>query len=166
MLNTYLPIIICFLAGIGLIIAEVFLPGFGLPGISGIILSIVSIVIAWNAYGSLAGLGMTAVVIAVIGSAVVFMLRSASKGRLSKSGFILKEAETVENGYRAAEIGAAVPGMEGIASTVLRPTGIAVFGEERLNVMTDGDFINPGTPVVITATEGAKIVVKRVETNA
>ncbi|MCL2866494.1 MAG: hypothetical protein FWF47_01895, partial [Clostridia bacterium] len=76
------------------------------------------------------------------------------------------EAETVENGYRAAESGAAVPGMEGVASTVLRPTGIAVFGEERLNVMTNGDFINPGTPVVITATEGAKIVVKRVETNA
>ena len=34
-----LPILLCFLFGVVLLIVEVFMPGFGLPGISGIILA-------------------------------------------------------------------------------------------------------------------------------
>ena len=35
-----LPILICFVLGMGLLVVEVFMPGFGLPGIAGIILAI------------------------------------------------------------------------------------------------------------------------------
>ena len=37
-----LPIVACFLLGLGLLIVEVFMPGFGLPGISGFILEVVT----------------------------------------------------------------------------------------------------------------------------
>ena len=33
-----LPILICFVLGMGLLVVEVFMPGFGLPGIAGIVL--------------------------------------------------------------------------------------------------------------------------------
>ena len=39
-----LPIIICFVIGIGLLILEAFMPGFGLPGITGCVLEIAAIV--------------------------------------------------------------------------------------------------------------------------
>ena len=40
-----LPILLCFLFGVILLIVEVFMPGFGLPGISGIILEGAAIVL-------------------------------------------------------------------------------------------------------------------------
>ena len=38
-----LPLLVCFLVGIGLLVLEAFMPGFGLPGISGIVMEIVAI---------------------------------------------------------------------------------------------------------------------------
>ena len=46
-----LPIVACFLLGLGLLIVEVFMPGFGLPGISGIILEVVTIVLTYLWHG-------------------------------------------------------------------------------------------------------------------
>ena len=163
MMDVYLPLIICFLAGVGLMVAEVFMPGFGLPGISGIILSVASIVIAWTNFGGLAGLGMTVVVIAVIAIVVSAALRSASSGRISKSKLILREAETPEEGYSASGGMEGYLGREGVTTTVLRPAGVAEFDGTRLNVMTDGEYVQPQCRVAVISVEGAKVVVKRVE---
>ena len=42
-----LPTVLCLVVGIGLLILEVFLPGFGLPGISGVVLMIASVALVW-----------------------------------------------------------------------------------------------------------------------
>ena len=74
-----LPIIICFLIGIGLLILEAFMPGFGLPGISGIVLEIVAIAITWMNHGPVAALGVTLVILSIIAIAVSVSLRSAGE---------------------------------------------------------------------------------------
>ena len=51
-----LPMVICFLVGIGLMVLECFLPGFGLPGISGVVLEVISVAMAWNNHGRRDGL--------------------------------------------------------------------------------------------------------------
>ena len=61
-----LPILICFVFGLGLLIVEVFMPGFGLPGVSGIVLEIVSIVLTYMRHGGLAALGMTLITLALL----------------------------------------------------------------------------------------------------
>lgn len=163
MLEIYLPIIICMLAGIGLMVVEVFTPGFGLPGISGIILSIVAVAMTWGNFGGLAALGMTVIILAVMAIVVSMALRSAASGRLSKSGFILKDTESLENGYSASGDLEVFLGREGVTTTALRPTGIAEFDGVRLNVLTEGDFMQVNTQVRIASVDGSKILVKRVE---
>ena len=53
-------------------------------------------------------------------------------------------------------------GREGTATTALRPTGLGEFDGVRLNVVSEGDFIENGTKIRVTQIEGSRIVVKKV----
>lgn len=155
-----LPIIICFLAGLGLLIAEVFLPGFGLPGISGIVLQLITVYLTWRLYGPVAALGMTLVVLALVAIAISFSLRSAAKGRLFRSPLVNKHQETSKDGYNSGEDLNVFLGREGMTFTVLRPAGIADFDGVRLDVVSEGEFVPSGTKVRIERVEGARILVR------
>ncbi len=158
-----LPIIICMVVGIGLLIVEIFMPGFGLPGIAGLLLLAVAVGLTWNNYGALAGLAVTIVVLAAGGIAISVSLKSASSGRLSKSPLILKDSQTREEGYLAAKEMDEFLGREGVTHTILRPAGIAEFDGVRLDVVSDGEFIDKGVPVRITKVEGARILVQAID---
>lgn len=158
-----LPIIICFLVGVALLVLEVFMPGFGVPGITGIILEIVSIALTWRSHGPIAALGMVILVLAVIGITISLSLRSATKGRLSRSNIILNNTETVQEGYSATEDMDVFLGKEGTALTVLRPAGIAAFDGVKLNVVSEGEYIPKDTRVRIERVEGARVVVRALQ---
>ncbi len=155
-----LPIIICFVVGIALLIIEAFLPGFGAAGITGVILECITLVLTWFEHGPTATLAMLLVVLAILAIAISMSLRSATKGKLSRSKLIHHETESLEAGYRATEDLNVFLGREGTATTVLRPTGIADFDGVRLNVSSEGDFIPNGTKVRIMKVEGSKILVR------
>ena len=155
-----LPIIICFVIGIGLLILEAFMPGFGAPGITGVILEVITLVMTWFEHGPVATLAMLLIVLLVLAIAISTSLRSITKGRLSKSSLVHSETESNEEGYRSTQDLAVFVDKEGIASSVLRPTGIADFDGVRLNVSSEGDFIPAGTKVRIVSVEGSKILVK------
>ena len=157
-----LPIIICFLVGIGLLILEAFMPGFGLPGFSGIVLECITLVLTWKEHSAVATLGMLLVVLAVLAIAISMSLRSATTGKLSRSKLIHNETESNEAGYRATQDLEVFVGREGQTTTVLRPTGIADFEGVRLNVSSEGDYIQAGTKVRIIKVEGSKILVRAV----
>ena len=61
-----LPMALCVLLGMGLILVEVFLPGFGLPGISGIALVGVGTIMAAMHFGTLTAVALLLVIIAVL----------------------------------------------------------------------------------------------------
>ena len=52
------------------------------------------------------------------------------------------------------------PGMEGVALSILRPSGKARFADHVVDVITEGEFIAPQTPVKIIQQDGVRIVVK------
>jgi membrane-bound serine protease (ClpP class) len=52
------------------------------------------------------------------------------------------------------------PGMHGTAVTVLRPSGKARFADHLVDVVTEGEFIAPQTPVTVIQTDGMRVVVK------
>ena len=60
---------------------------------------------------------------------------------------ILEAATDRAAGFTAADTRTELVGRAGRAVSDLRPSGAALFGEERLDVMTDGRFIGRGTPV-------------------
>lgn len=158
-LLTNLPILICVVAGLALLIVEVFMPGFGVPGVSGIILLLISAALLWVKAGPLAALGLVVVIVALIAILLSIALKSASSGRLSKSPIILSDSERSEDGYISNNDMSVFVGREGTTRTVLRPSGIADFDGVRLNVVSDGSFIKQGASVRIERVEGSRIVV-------
>lgn len=50
----------------------------------------------------------------------------------------------------------------GVVHSTLRPCGTAIIGGKRLDVVTEGSFIEPGTPIKVIAVEGLRIVVRPV----
>jgi membrane-bound serine protease (ClpP class) len=55
---------------------------------------------------------------------------------------------------------ALTPGTQGTAVTVLRPSGKARFADHVVDVVTEGEFIAPQTPVTVIQTDGMRVVVK------
>ena len=157
-----LPILICFLIGIGLMVLEAFMPGFGLPGISGIILEVVAVALTWMNHGPVAALGMTLIILSILAIAISMSLRSAANGKLSRSKLVLTDTESNEAGYRSTEDLEVFLGKEGVTTTVLRPTGMAEFDGVRLNVVSEGEFIQSGTQVQIVRVEGSRILVRTI----
>lgn len=158
-----LPILVCLIVGLGLIVLEAFMPGFGLSGIAGVVLHVIAVALTWINHGPVAALGMTIILLSIIAIAISVSLRSAANGKLSKSKLVLNETESNEAGYRSAEDMQVFLNKEGITTTVLRPAGMAEFDDVKLNVVSDGEFIQSGTKVRIVRVEGGRIVVRTVE---
>ena len=158
-----LPIIICAVIGILLLVVELFMPGFGLPGIAGLVMLLASVIFTWIEHGAYAGLGATIAVLALGGIAVTISLKSASSGKLSRSPLILKDSLTAEEGYQTSEDLSKYLGRTGETETVLRPAGIAVIDGERVNVVSRGEFIGKGDMVVVEKVEGVRVMVRKVD---
>lgn len=52
------------------------------------------------------------------------------------------------------------PGAKGTALSILRPSGKARFADHVVDVITEGEFIAPDTPVTVVQTDGMRVVVK------
>jgi membrane-bound serine protease (ClpP class) len=52
------------------------------------------------------------------------------------------------------------PGMQGVALSILRPSGKARFADHIVDVITQGEFIAPETPVTVVQSDGMRVVVK------
>ena len=52
-------------------------------------------------------------------------------------------------------------GRTGTALSPLRPAGIAEIDGVRVDVVSDGGFIDAGTPIEVTRVDGNRIVVRR-----
>ncbi len=154
-----LPLILCLLAGVSLLVVEVFAPGFGLPGISGLILTVVGVVITWNTYGAVAGLAATLIALALAGIAISMSLKSAANGKLSRSALILNEV-TPPVDHEETD---ALLGKTGKTVTVLNPVGFAEFDGVRLNVVSEGSYLEKERNVQVTKVEGNKIIVKEMK---
>jgi len=148
---------LCFIVGLGLVIFEMFYPGFGAPGIIGLILLAVGVVL--TAKTTFEALIMVIIILALLGIALFLVLHSASKGRLSRT-LILSEALDAKSGFNGTDDLKEYLGKEGESITPLRPAGIAIFDGVKLDVVTEGEFIPANTRVKIIAVSGRRIVVR------
>lgn len=152
--------VLCFSFGFLLVMVEMFHPGFGVPGIFGGILLIIGVII--TATSVIEVLILVSIIIAVLGVALTLVLKSATKGRLSKI-LILRETQKKEEGYTGTEDLQYFVEKEGIALTILRPAGTADFNGIKMDVVSEGDFISKGEKVRIIKVEGRRIVVRKIE---
>lgn len=145
--------------GYVLLVVEFCIPGFGVPGIMGIVLAVLGIITMQPT--PLQALLVVVVYVALLCIALAVCLRSAANGRLSKSKLVLNEVATKAESGENNDLNYFV-GKAGVAHTPLRPSGIAEFDGVRLNVVSDCDFIERGESVQVKCVKGNRIVVSKV----
>jgi membrane-bound serine protease (ClpP class) len=154
-------------AGTLLIGAEVLvIPGFGVAGIAGIIALVAGLGMTLVGEGAttsmvIGALGRVAIsVLCAIGGALVLLrvLPHLPYGRQ----FVLNEAMNADLGYATApETDRSWLGRTGTAVSALRPAGIAEIAGTRLDVVSDGGFIEALTVIEVTRVDGNRIVVRQ-----
>ena len=152
--------IIFFILGFIFVIVEMFHPGFGAPGILGGILLFLGII--FTAENLIQAVILLIVVLAILGVALAIVLQSFTKGKLSKS-MILFESQKKEHGYIGTEDLNYFLGKEGITNTVLRPSGTADFDGVKMDVVSEGEYIEKGCAVKIIKVQGRKILVREIK---
>lgn len=156
------------LVGLGLILvgAEIFfIPGFGIAGILGIIalmgglgLSLIGTGATWES--TLAALGQVAFSILVAIIATLILLRYFPRLPYGKR-LILETNLQAQEGYESSpESDHRWLGKQGIAVSDLHPSGIARFDGERVDVVSDGTFIQAGQPLEVVRIDGNRVVVQ------
>lgn len=166
--------IVVFFLGIAAIGVEIFLvPGsviFGAIGFLCLVLSLVlsrqSFVLPGNAAEEaifLANLGDLTLLFAAVLVLGAVMWRVLPKVPWFNRVFLPPPAPvgvTAGSGLGLADKGLmAYVGRVGTAATVLRPTGAMEIDGERVDVVTEGAFVEAGTPVRVLYVQGARVVV-------
>jgi membrane-bound serine protease (ClpP class) len=159
--------ILLFLLGVALLAVEIFIiPGFGIAGISGLILILTSVFLgtlgSWDfvtredinnsLYALLAALLLTIV-------SAIATFRALPRWSAFRR-VILEDEEKVSSGYISNKRDyTPLVGKSGIARSDLRPTGIAEIAGQRYDVVSQGDFIDAGSSIKVIATENYRIIV-------
>lgn len=151
--------IILFIVGVGLIIVEMFEPGFGFFGSFGVISLIVCIFVTAGSVTE--GLMLTAFFFVILLIMLGIFLVLVSRGRLPKR-LVLHEAETVEQGFTGTEDMKYLMGKTGVVTTTCRPVGNVDFDGVKLEVVSQAEFIDKGSMVEVIEIEGNRVVVKPV----
>lgn len=155
------------LLGLGIIALgiEVFvLPGFGIAGILGLAAIGGAVVLALLGSSPTAGDflqagAILALSLLITGAVFVAWLRHLpNSGRFG--GLLLRSATNVSEGYISGEPRQDLVGKEGLAVTDLRPAGTVVVADERIDVVSEGSFVQAGSPVVVVRSEGYRLVVR------
>jgi len=155
-----IPAVIMLVIGFALVVFEMYIPGFGAPGIIGIILLVVG-VIATNPT-PLQALVLALIIVVLLCIAFSICIRTVSKGRLNKTPLVLTDVATGSSKDEKEDDLSYFVGRTGETHTLLRPAGIAEFDGVKLNVVSDGDFIDVGRQVRVERVEGNRIVVREV----
>lgn len=176
--------ILLFFVGLVLLAIEVFVtPGFGVLGVSGLALMLVSVLLSFQGFtlpttagewvdfrSSIVQMGVAAALV-FVGVLLLgrYLHRAPYLGKMilaapppSTAPTAVTEAVSpapspAEEQRRSREL----VGKRGKALSLLRPAGRAEFDGEPLDVVTEGDFIAAGEPVEIAAVQGNRVVVRR-----
>lgn len=157
--------IILLLAGLLAIAVEVFvLPGFGVAGIVGIIMLALSFILSM--VGSVPTMQDIAQSLAVFGAALVLTLAVVVTWlrHLPNStrfrGLLLQDSLGSGAGYVSARARGDLMGKEAVAVTDLRPAGTVAIDGERIDVVTEGDYVAAGSTVRFVRAEGYRHIVR------
>src|SRR5690625_791764 len=101
-----------------------------------------------------------ALVVAIVAAVILYRSVGMEKGIFRH--IVLRNRTTTELGYVSSVNRLELIGLEGVTVTQLRPSGTALFENERIDVVSEGNFISLDQKVRIVKVEGMRVVVREV----
>ena len=155
----FLPV---FLQVIGILVVftEIFIPSFGLLAAIALALFSYSLYLVFTTLSSTAGLVFAGLDLLLVPVCIVFGMKILAKSplalrqELSRKQGVVSQAKELETYLH----------LKGVSITDLRPAGMAEINTKRLDVVTDGEYIEANIPVVVTGVTGNRIIVQKIET--
>lgn len=145
--------------GIMLLILELFVPS-GILGIIGASAIVVSLFIAGYDLSHMAISILIAFIVAII--TFIILYRSAGQERGLFKKMILQDRATTEGGYISVRDRTDLIGRKGVSVTPLRPAGTILLDNERVDVITEGNYIEIHKQVKVIRVEGIRIIVREI----
>ena len=154
--------IILLTGGIFLLIVELYVPGTGIFGLAGVVAILGSIFLTLGANMQAFSTMLISMALAI---GIFFILvRYLPESRLWNK-LVLKDAATSQRGFVSTQDFSQYLGQTGFTVTKLRPAGMMEINGIRLDVVSEGQFIEADIPVIVTEINGSRIVVKPVKNN-
>jgi membrane-bound serine protease (ClpP class) len=159
--------LILFGAGVVLIGVEIFIiPGFGLFGVlggvgvlAGVYLSLIGGIPTVPDFAQAGAILSTSLLIILLTSWAL-LRHLPQSNRLTRSGVFLVTKGERKDGWASAPRRLDLVGREGVALTDLRPSGTVLIGEERVDAVSESEWIEDGTTVRVVSSEGYRHVVR------
>lgn len=166
--------VIMFFIGLVLLAVEILvIPGFGLAGIAGITMMMGSLILAMlsNDWFDFSFVPKDDVIIAIltafIGLVGSFVVMFVGGIRLTESQMFKRVAlqDTMDSGdgYSSNFNKSSMLGRQGVAYTILRPSGKVQIENELYDGISRGGYIEQGATVVVVAEEGTSLKVKEMK---
>lgn len=153
--------ILLYFGGMVLIFLDLLFLATGAAAVAGLIAMAAALYFLFGA--GLDAMYILAVSILLSAAGMCFLARHLSENRLWKK-ISLSMSLTTQKGYvSSVENLQKWEGKKGIARSVLRPAGKVEIEGTILDAVTQGDFIDPGTRVIVVKSESNRVVVKSVE---
>lgn len=149
--------VLLFLIGIALIVAEFFFAG-GILGLLGVGAVIASLFLAGYDFKVMSYSILIAFLLTLVVSIYAFRSLGLKKGPLKF--LVLHDRTTTELGYVSNVSRVDLIGQVGITATPLRPAGSVVINDERVDVVSESNFIEKNKKVKVVKVEGIRVVVR------
>lgn len=147
-----LPIISLLVLGYLLLLAELFVPG-GILGIIGFGVIVYAVNLAFE-ISTYWGVGTIVLSLFVTVTGLIAFARSKAARRLMLSD---EDGKTWKSSAEELEV---LLGKTGTTVSTLRPAGVADFDGIRIDVISDSEFLEAGTPIRVCQVEGNRVVVE------
>lgn len=148
-----------YVSGLVLLLIEAMMPGFGVAGISGVVLVIISIVLISSSFYQAMLILVGTIAIAVL---LIVALYKLGYGKGYINSMILSTEQKNEEGYVSAKGNEKYLGMHGTVITPLRSAGTVLIDGKRIDAVSEAEFIEKDIEVEVIKIEGSRIVVKKV----
>lgn len=149
--------IVVLVVGIILIGVEFYLPGFGVPGITGIVCTVAGIYLAGRDNGERIFIGVIAIVVIAV---MLVISICVFKSKKIKSPIKLETDMQGKNLFIEEKDMEYLLGKKGVSCTDLRPSGKGEFNGVKLDILSDGEFIKKGVKITVTEIKNNKIFVR------
>ncbi len=154
----WITITVLIIAGLVLMAFEVYVPGFVL-GSFGLMLLVIAGILCYRTYGIsatvLVGILEVALTLVVVFGSLKLFPETATGKRM-----ILSKTQT--GTHSQIEHAPELVGREGVAHTMLRPSGMALVDGKRLDVVAESGMIERGSPIKIVAVQENRVLVRKV----